>query len=82
MPENKGPKRELDCAVIQSVHQINKKYGIAPYDSIRCAFPEGRKLYADSNFYDRLHIEICVIKNDIIKGFFLPRPITECNPNL
>ncbi len=82
MPQNKGPVRKLDCAVIQTVHETNKREKIAPYDSIRCAFVEGSEIYPNSNFSDRLHIEICVLNPSLIRGYFLPKPIHEFNPYL
>jgi hypothetical protein len=82
MPVNKGPNRQLDCAVIRTVHETNKKDGIIPYDTIRSSFVEGEPVYPDSNFYERLHIEICVLNTSLIKGYFLPRPIEEFNPYL
>lgn len=81
MPINKGANRQLDCAVIKYVHQSNVDT-IKPYDTIRSAFLEGRKIYPRSNFTDRLHIEICVREPQSIKGYFLPRPIYEFNPFL
>lgn len=82
LPVNKGANRQLDCAVIQYLHQTNKQKGIQSYDTIRCAFIEGNEIYPHSNFTDRLHIEICVLKPDLIKGYFLPRPIEDFNPYL
>lgn len=82
LPTNKGANRRLDCAVIKYVHQSNKQNGIAPYDTIRCAFSEGKPIYPDSNFTDRLHIEICVLNTNLIKGYFLPTPIPDFNPHL
>jgi hypothetical protein len=82
MPVNKGPNRALDCAVIQYVHESNKQSKIAPYDTIRSSFNEGGQVYPTSNFTDKLHIEICVINPEQIKGYFLPRPIDEFNPYL
>jgi hypothetical protein len=82
MPTNKGPIRKLDCAVIKYVHETNKKSKLSAYDTIRSAFVEGKQIYPDSNFTDRLHIEICVLNTDLIKGYFLPRPIAEFNPYL
>lgn len=43
---------------------------------------EERQIYKGSNFTDRLHIELCVINKDMIKGYFLPRPIHTFNPHL
>ena len=82
MPVNRGANRALDCAVIQYMHESNKTEGTAAYDTIRCAFQEGGAVYKDSNFFERLHIEICVLNTNLIKGYFLPRPIHEFNPYL
>jgi hypothetical protein len=82
LPTNKGANRQLDCAVIKYLHQTNKELGLPQYDTIRSAFLEGDPIYPTSNFTDRLHIEICVLKPDLIKGYFLPRPIEEFNPYL
>ena len=82
IPFNKGPRRELDCAVISYVHELVAEKGFQPYDSVRSAFQEGGEIYKGSNFTDRLHIELCVINKDMIKGYFLPRPIDAFNPHL
>jgi hypothetical protein len=82
MPVNKGARRELDCAVIRSVHEVARVKGVSPYDTVRSAFQEGHALYEGSNFTDRLHVELCVINKEMIKGYFLPRPIDRFNPNL
>ena len=82
MPVNNKANRALDCAVIQYLHQSNKNMGVAPYDTIRSSFNEGGEVYPTSNFTKRLHIEICVLNTDLIKGYFLPRPIEEFNPYL
>lgn len=82
MPENRGNNRALDCAVIQYIHQSNKEKGILPFDTIRCAFPEGDEVYPGSAITARLHIQICVLNPDNIKGYFLPRPLKKFNPNL
>ena len=80
MPVNKGANRVLDCAVIQYVHESNKRKSDESYDTVRSAFQEGGPIYPGSNFTERLHIQICVINTDLIKGYFLPRPIAEFNP--
>jgi hypothetical protein len=82
MPVNSGPKRRLDCAVIKTVHESNKKEGLVAYDTIRSAFVEGDPIYPNSNFTERLHIEICILNPLMIKGYFLPRPIQAFNPYL
>jgi hypothetical protein len=80
LPVNKGANRTLDCAVIKYVHEISRKKGNIPYDTVRSAFNEGGEVYTGSNFTERLHIEICVINPECIKGYFLPRPLSEFNP--
>lgn len=82
MPTNKGHNRALDCAVIQYLHQANVRADRPGYDTVRCAFPEGGQAYPDAYITSRLHIQICVRNPDCIKGFFLPRPLAQFNPNL
>jgi hypothetical protein len=82
IPTNKGAIRKLDCSVIRYVHKTAAEEQFPPYDTVRSAFNEGGQIYPDSNFYDRLHIEICVLNSCQIKGYFLPRPIHEFNPYL
>ena len=82
MPQNKGNIRALDCAVIRYVHYSRKQSGKAPYDTIRCAFGEGAEVYPGASFTSRHHIQICVINPDMIKGYFLPRPLHVFNPYL
>ncbi|GGB00657.1 hypothetical protein [Puia dinghuensis] len=82
LPINKGANRQLDCAVIKYLHQTNQKRGLPIYDTIRSPFHEGGPIYAGANFTDRLHIEICVLNPQRIKGYFLPRPVEIFNPYL
>ena len=82
MPVNLGNNRQLDCAVINYVHQINKEKGTRAYDSVRCAFPEGEAAYPGAMITSRLHIQLCICNPDCIKGYFLPRPLSKFNPNL
>jgi hypothetical protein len=80
IPKNKDANRQLDCAAIQNIHISNKKQAITEYDSVRSPFHEGTPLYETSNFTHGLHIEVCVRNTDLIKGYFLPRPIDKFNP--
>src|SRR5690606_12858577 len=82
LPENDGPKRLLDCAVLKYVHQSRKENGELPYDTIRSAFDEGNKSYPGASFTSRHHIQVCVINPKMIKGYFLPLPIEEFSPYL
>ena len=82
MPLNKDKNRALDCAVINYIHQSNDTNGMEAYDSIRCAFPEGDPAFAGSFITSRLHIQLCIRDPELIKGYFLPKPIGKFNPNL
>lgn len=53
-----------------------------PFDTIRSSFQERGELYPGSNFTTRLHIEICVRNQELIKGYFLRVPIEVFNPFL
>jgi Fic family protein len=75
----------LRVRAIEDIHNIlMKDSGVYKprYDSIRCAFSEGEALYHGSNFSSRLHIQVCLLNNDLIKGYFLPRPVVTHNPYL
>lgn len=64
--------RDLDCAVINAVHEKAKGDGLPPYDTVRSAFIEGREIYRRSAFKDQNHIQICVRTLHCIKGYFHP----------
>jgi len=80
MPVNKDDNRALDCAVIKYIHQSRKENNQPPYDTIRSAFTEGGEAYPGASFTTRHHIQICVLNADLIKGYFLPRPVEHYNP--
>jgi hypothetical protein len=82
MPVNKGNNRALDCSVIKFVHQSRKETGEPPFDTIRCAFIEGDEVYPGASFTSRGHIQICVLNDDLIRAYFLPRPLEKYNPYL
>ena len=70
--------RKLDCAVIETVHQLNKDAYNKSYDSVKGMFWEGNELYPNAGFKTKNHIQICVRNPNCIKGYFLPRCY---NPN-
>ncbi len=82
LPQNRGNNRALDCAVIRHIHQSNESEGLPPYDTVRSAFHEGEETCPGATFSSRLHIQVCVRNSACIKGFFLPRPLKDYNPNL
>lgn len=72
-PNNKGGSdlllRYLDCAIIQSLHNFTNN----KYDTVRGLFREGEPLYENAGFYEKTHIQICVRKQQCIKGYFDPK---------
>ena len=69
--------RELDCAVIETLHQFRKNEKMRAFDSVRGMFSEGDALYDNAGFREKDHIQICIRNPNCIKGYF--RPIKE-NP--
>lgn len=64
--------RELDCAVIERIHQYNRENGERPYDSVRGVFIEGNPVYKDSGIMEKTHTQLCIINPNCIKGYFSP----------
>jgi|JI10StandDraft_1071094.scaffolds.fasta_scaffold12241_10 hypothetical protein len=93
LPKNKNlPKdknhdlilRELDCAVIQYLHQKvdeeindqNTENGFSllkRFDSVRGIFTEGGPAFEGAGIQSKNHIQICIRNLNCIKGFFIPR---------
>jgi len=65
--------RDLDCAVINTVHFLRKAAGLEPYDSVRGIFVEGKSLYKNAGFKSKNHIQLCILNPNCIKGYFIPR---------
>lgn len=64
--------RNLDCAVINTVHDMRVESDFPPFDTVRAAFIEGDEMYPTSAFRDHNHIQICVRSPQSIKGYFHP----------
>ncbi|HSZ86204.1 MAG TPA: hypothetical protein VK787_09250 [Puia sp.] len=80
LPENTSIKdskelliRKLDCAVIENVHRYRAQKNLRQFDSVRGVFIEGERIYHDSGFFDKSHMQICVRNPNCVKGFFIPR---------
>ena len=80
LPVNRKPNkngdvllRDLDCAVIQQIHQYHKETEAREYDSVRGVFIEGREAYPGAGFKEKTHIQLCIVNPNCIKGFFSPR---------
>ena len=69
--------RNLDCAVIQQIHDYNKTTKKAEFDSVRGVFTEGTEVYPGSQFLEKTHIQICICNPNCIKGYFSPMPPNE-----
>ena len=66
--------RDLDCAVIQMVHQINEDSNLQPYDSVRGIFIEGDPVFPGAEIREKTHVQICIRNPNCIKGYFNPLP--------
>ena len=60
LPQNRKGKsetdfllRDLDCAVIQQIHEYNSFKGKAPFDSVRGVFTEGDVIYPGSAILEK-----------------------------
>lgn len=80
LPQNRNVKnntdllyRDLDCAVIQRIHQYNREQGKRDFDSVRGIFIEGNPVYENSGIKDKTHVQLCVVNPNCIKGYFKPR---------
>lgn len=76
--------RELDCAVIEFMHQSIleswekeiKSPGNSPtrsFETTRGVFTEGGPAFDGAGIFEKSHIQICVRNPNCIKGFFIPR---------
>lgn len=63
--------RELDCAVINYLHELTSK---TPFDTVRGIFQEGEEIYPGAGFREKTHIQIAVRNPDCIKGVFRVKP--------
>ncbi|MGL4986027.1 MAG: hypothetical protein ACRC5H_02680 [Treponemataceae bacterium] len=87
LPQNQDIKnstdkvmRNLDCAVIQSIHTYNKQKNRPLYDSVRGVFLEGKLVYQESEFVEKTHIQLCIKNPNCIKGYFNPRSRNKRHP--
>ena len=62
--------RNLDCAVINHVHETREEGGLESFDTVRGAFPEGDELYPGAGIKAKTHIQIAVTNPVNIKGIF------------
>lgn len=77
MPQNVGSTpdkagRQLDCAVLNYLHEYRKQRREIEYDSVRGPFLEGEPLYPGAGFRRQTHIQLCIRHTDCIKAYFRP----------
>lgn len=74
LPRNGGGRdmliRNLDCAVIETLHNIRADAGEPSIDTVSGVFLEGEPIYETAGFYEKTHIQICVRNPLLIKGIF------------
>jgi hypothetical protein len=74
VPQNTGGPdslfRTLDCAVINHLHKVRDKAGLAPFESVKGVFIEGGPIYDGSGFNKKTHIQLCIRNLGCIKGVF------------
>jgi hypothetical protein len=87
IPENSNPTgseeddrilRYLDNAVLRHLHEMidssaKTDSSIAPFDTVRGMFVEGKEVYPGSRINRKNHIQIAVRNPDCIKGVFFVR---------
>ena len=64
--------RELDCAVIQHIHEYNAELNKKGYDSVRGIFIEGKPVYLESGIMEKSDVQLCIVNPNCIKGYFSP----------
>lgn len=64
--------RNLDCSVIQQVHDYNQENGKMSFDSVRGIFTEGDPVYPGAEFLEKTHVQLCICNPNCIKGYFAP----------
>lgn len=80
--------RELDCAVIEYMHQkIDEKIRadvkaqgfseLKRFDTTRGIFTEGGPAFPGAGIQSKNHVQVCVRNLNCIKGFFIPRDKTK-----
>lgn len=72
MPRNdtKRKRHNLDCAVVNLLHDAREKENLQAFDTVKGAFLEGEAAYETSAFNTKTHIQICVRNSDCIRGVF------------
>lgn len=74
LPTNRGGddllQRYLDCAVLRMLDDLRSDGGQEQIDTVAGIFIEGERVYENSGFYEKTHIQICVRNPACIVGVF------------
>ncbi len=65
--------RHLDCAVIETLHQLRVDEKKPAFDSVRGVFVEGDPLYPGAAIQKFNHIQVCVRNPGCVRGYFRVR---------
>jgi hypothetical protein len=65
--------RDLDCAVMETLHKVREQESKPPFQTVRGFFIEGSELYPQAGFRELDHVQICVRDPNQILGCFWPR---------
>lgn len=68
-------RRDLDCAVIETLHQLRMEEQEPRFDSARGIFTEGEPLFPGGAIQQGNHIQICVRNLECVRGYFFPRDL-------
>jgi hypothetical protein len=63
-------KRDLDCAVIETLHNLRGALDLQPYDTVYGVFEDGGSLFEGSGFREKTHVQIAVRNTECILGYF------------
>jgi hypothetical protein len=72
LPENRGKRRDLDCAVINYLVQEAARTSGTRFQTVRAAFLEGDPVFPGSAILRETHIQIAVRDASCIVGVFRP----------
>lgn len=76
LPKNKTRKngifmqRQLDCATIRILHSMRELNDQPAYDTVYGVFEEGDELFDGSGFKAKTHVQIAVLNDASILGYF------------
>lgn len=64
--------RFLDCAVLNTLHELRTESGLPAFDTVRGFFVEGQPLFPTAGLRTLDHVQLCVRQQRSIVGFFRP----------